>query len=901
MGTARGRIMIEYDENGTRRFSEDMERAQRQSRSARDVFSSTADTMAKGGLIIAGGFALAVKSAADFDKRLSAIKAVSGATNNEMEQLRQKALQLGADTKFSASEAASAMEELVKAGISTKDVLGGAADAAVALAAAGEVDLKTAAELAANAMNAFALSAKDLPRVADLIAGAANASAIDVGEFGQSLKQVGAVAHLAGLSFKDTAVAIAIMGNAGIKGSDAGTSLKTMLQNLVPHSSKAAGLMKELGIITKGAGNRFFDMKGNVKDLAGISQVLQDALAGMSKEEKLAALNTLFGSDAIRGAAILSEQGAKGFNKMADSMTKIKAADVAKTRMDNLSGSIEQLKGSLETAFIQMGSGSQGPLRSLVDGLTKAVNWFTDLSDGTKQWILVATLAVGAFLLVGAAIIKTVLFFQKLAAAIRVIAGLRAVQTVLLNLRGVLFVVNGALRNFVAAMGRAALAGARAAAAGIRQAAVAMGRLALAAGRAALAMARQAARAAAQAALSLGRLALNAARAAASMAVVAARGTALAAANFASTLAAGARSMALMAVNGARAAATMTLMAARVLIVNAAMAAARLATLAWAAAMFLLNAATGPIGLIIIAVIALVAAVVLLWKRSETFRNIVIGIWNAVKSAIVAAVKFVVNFVKNHWQLLIAIILGPMGIIIGLVIKYWRQIRDFITGVVSGVINFVRTHWKAIIAVIAGPLGILIGLIIKYRNQILNVFRRLPGQIIGFFRGAGRWLWNAGRDIIQGLLNGIASMFRKLQGMLNSVTRVIPDWKGPPEKDAKLLTKSGELIMSGLIKGFQNYLPEVRAALRLVTTNMVTSTVAGIPSTYEYLPNGQAYIPQGQGNLLPRGVEMEELATHMANALRKAGLGTVTLDGQVVSQAVSKVQGRTTSYQRRTR
>lgn len=901
MGTARGRIMIEYDDNGVRRFNQDMQNTERRSRSASNVFRDAAGGMAKGGLVIAGGFALAVKSAADFDKRMSAIKAVSGATTGEMEKLRAKALQLGADTKFSASEAASAMEELVKAGVRTEDVLGGAADAAVALAAAGEVDLKTAAELAANAMNAFNLKAADLPRVADLIAGAANASAIDVGEFGQALKQVGAVAHLAGISFQDTAVAIAIMGNAGIKGSDAGTSLKTMLSNLVPHTDRAASLMEELGIITKDGSNQFFDAAGNAKSLADISQVLQTALKGQTKEQKLATLNTLFGSDAIRGAAILADQGSAGFNKMATSMNKIKAADVAKTRMDNLSGSVEQLKGSLETMFIQMGSGSQGPLKSLVDNLTQAVNWFNNLSDGTKQGVLATILAIGAFLLLGSAVIKTVFFFQRLSEAIRIIKGLSAVRTVLFNLRGILFIVNGALRNFVTAMGRAAASAARAAATGIKNAVTAMGRLAVAAGRAATRLAAQAARAAGQAALALGRLAVSAGRAAASMALVALRATAVGAANFATTLANGAKAMGLMAVNAARAAASMLLMAARVVIVNTAMLAARIATIAWAAAMWLLNAATGPIGLIVIAIVALIAVVILAWKHSETFQRIVIGAWNAVKAFISAAVTFIINFVKNHWQLILAILLGPLGIAVGLIIKYWSRIRSFITGAVSTVINFVRNHWKEIIAILGGPLGIAVGLIIKYRNRIISTLRGLPGAVMGFFKNAGKWLYNAGRNIIQGLLNGISSMFNHLRSLLGKVTGLIPDWKGPPSRDKKLLQDTGQLIMSGLVRGMQDFLPEVHAALRIITGNLATET--GIPDVIQFLPNGQPFIPQGTpaGLGLPKGVELEQIATAMANAMRKQGLGAVELDGQVISQVVGRIQGRTTSNQRRTR
>lgn len=975
MGTARGRIVIEYDDNGVRRFGQDMDRTNQRGRSAQSVFQGMSSGMGKAGLGIAAGFGLAVKSAADFEKVLSGIKAVTGASSQDMEQMRQKALQLGADTKFSASEAAQAMEELAKAGVSIPDILNGAADAAVNLAAAGGTDLKTAAELSANAMNQFALSAKDLPQVADLIAGAANASAIDVEEFGLSLKQVGAVAHLTGLNFKDTAVAIAILGNAGIKGSDAGTSLKTMLSNLVPHSGKARDEMKELGIITKKGGNEFFDAAGKARPLAEISQVLQNALKNQTKEQKLATLNTLFGSDAIRAAAILTEQGADGFNKMAGAMTKVKAADVAKTRMDNLSGSVEQLKGSFETMLIKLGSGGQGPLKSLVDSLTKLVNGFNNLSNGTRQTITVIALSTGVFLLLGSAVIKTVLFFQRLAAAMRVLAGLRVVQTVLVNLRGVLFVLGGALRTAAAAMGRAALAGAKLAGSALKSAALAMGRLAAAAGRAALSLLQMAGRALASAVAAMGRLAvsaaragvallvqvakgaaaaaasfarlvISAARAAATMAIVAARAAALAAANFASTLAAGASAMATMAANAARAAVQMTLMAARVIIVNGAMLAARVATLAWAAAMFVLNAATGPIGLIALAVIALIAVIVLIATKTKFFQTVWGAVWGAIQTAFAATV----NFIKAHWQLIIAIILGPLGIILGLVIKHFGAIKSFVSNVISSVVNFVKSHWQLLVAIIGGPIAAAVILVIKYWsqiksfvfnttnavvnfvrtqiNRILAMFRSLgslpgtvsgifnrivssattrlsnlmrtvngiPGKIRSAFSGAGSWLFNAGVNIIQGLINGVQSKISQFTGLLKKLTNMIPNLKGPKRKDLRLLSPAGQHIMEGLLIGIGKKIPALRKLLSGVTTTIVQNGPVMSADTGHLQWQAPPTILQNK-----QLIDWDALSRGLAKELKKAGVGTVELDGKLISNVVNRIQGRNTANQRKTR
>lgn len=353
------------------------------------VFDQLANRLIKIGLTGTAGLTGATTAAAKFEQALSAVQAVSGATEAEMKSISAAALRIGADTSFTATEAASAMEELVKAGVSVKDTLNGAADAAVALAAAGGISLPQAAEIAANAMNNFKLTGENMPYVADLIAGAANASAISVGEFGSSLSQAGAVAAISGLRLDDLAVAIAQMGNAGIKGSDAGTSLKTMLMNLQPTTDKQKEKFEQLGLTVDGASNAFFDAQGNIKSMVEIQGILAEATSGMTRQQKLASLEIMFGSDAIRAAAILADQGAAGYNEMAASMKKVGAADVAATRLDNLAGSIEAMKGSFESAAIAIGTPFLGVIRAVVDAITFAVNIFNRLPAPIKDVIAV--------------------------------------------------------------------------------------------------------------------------------------------------------------------------------------------------------------------------------------------------------------------------------------------------------------------------------------------------------------------------------------------------------------------------------------------------------------------------------------------------------------------------------
>lgn len=447
LGTARGRI--EVDSSGA---EYGIGRATAATKGLADEQGAAADKMIKSGAIMVGGaaaigagFAVAINAAADFEQRISGIAAVSGATEDELESIRKKALQLGADTKFSASESAGAMEELIKAGLTVGDVMNGAADATVNLAAAGEIDLTSAATIAANAMNTFNLAAEDLPKVADLIAGAANASAIDVSEFAQAMQQSGAVANLVGLDFDDLSVAIAAMGNAGIKGSDAGTSLKTFLSNLQPVTKKQTELFAELGLVTADGANQFFTAEGSIKSMSEIAGVLSKSLEGMTDAQKQAALETLFGSDAIRAAAIIADTGAQGFDDLAESMGKVTAAEVAETRMDNLAGSIEQLKGSVETLLIIVGIPLAKALRVWVDRITDVVNWISGLDEGTLSLVttiakMVAVFAgvVGTILIVAGAIQKLRLAFFALNLVMRA-NPVGAVITILLALGAALY------------------------------------------------------------------------------------------------------------------------------------------------------------------------------------------------------------------------------------------------------------------------------------------------------------------------------------------------------------------------------------------------------------------------------------------------------------------------------
>lgn len=379
LGSAYGEILIGTDkaEKDTRSLAETM----------RSVGTGLSLAISTPLIAVAGA---GLKAAAGFEESMNLIQTVGSATAEQMQNVQAQALQLGKDTSFSAGEAAEGFLELTKAGFSIESSMA-AIGGVMNLAAAGNLSVASAAEIASNAINSFGLPASDAVRIADLLAAGANASSVEVTDLSDSLKMSGSVLGGYGQSLDDTTTALALMGNQGIKGSDAGTSLKQMFISLAAPTDKARNLMKNLGI-------SIYDAQGNMLEMPDILQNLQDGFSGMTEEQINAAKATLFGSDGIRAANVLLSEGEAGWNEMSRAVRKGgAAAEVAASRQKGFNGAMEYFKGTMESLLIEV-------LLPFLDTLSGGLRWIADLVALFTQLPRPVQYAALAFLAVLAAI-----------------------------------------------------------------------------------------------------------------------------------------------------------------------------------------------------------------------------------------------------------------------------------------------------------------------------------------------------------------------------------------------------------------------------------------------------------------------------------------------------------------
>lgn len=354
--------------------------------------------------VIGGVGVAAVKTAADFDSAMSQVAAVSGATGKDFDALRNKAREMGAKTKFSATEAAEAMNYMAMAGWKTEDMLSGI-EGIMNLAAASGEDLATTSDIVTDALTAFGLSAKDSGHFADILAAASSNANTNVSMMGETFKYCAPIAGALGFSAEDTAEAIGLMANAGIKSSQAGTALRTIMNNLagdVKISGKAIG---DVTIATTNA-------DGSMRDLSDILADCRSAFGNLTESEKAQAAESLVGKNAMSGFLALMNAGEGDIEKLSSAIENCdgSAEKMAMTMQDNLAGQLTILKSQLQELAISFGDILMPAIRSIVSKLQGFVDKLNGMDEGTKRTIVTIALLVASIgpllIIIGTAISK---------------------------------------------------------------------------------------------------------------------------------------------------------------------------------------------------------------------------------------------------------------------------------------------------------------------------------------------------------------------------------------------------------------------------------------------------------------------------------------------------------------
>lgn len=328
----------------------------------------------------------AAKVGGDFEAQMSRVKAISGATGDTFEQMKQQAIDLGAKTAFSAKESAAGMENLASAGFSAQEIMK-AMPGLLDLAAVSGGDVALASENTATALRGFGLEASEAGHVADVFARAAADTNAEVGDMGEALKYVAPVANSMGISLEETAAAIGIMSDAGIKGSQAGTTLRGALSRLARPTKAMQDTMDNLGV-------SFYDADGKMKPLKTQVELLKKAFEGLTPEQQQNALVTLYGQESLSGMMALIDKGPDSLGKLTKSLKDSDGAadDMARTMQDNMNSSIEQMFGAFESAAIVIQKILAPSIKKVADAISGLVEKFVSAPESTQRLVV----AIGA-------------------------------------------------------------------------------------------------------------------------------------------------------------------------------------------------------------------------------------------------------------------------------------------------------------------------------------------------------------------------------------------------------------------------------------------------------------------------------------------------------------------------
>jgi len=326
---------------------------------------------------IAGIGLSAIMTGANFEKGMNRVKALTGTTGGDFDALTQQAKDLGSSTAFSATQASDAMGFLAMAGFKSNDILG-AMPGVLNLAAAAQMDLGEAADITSNILTGFGKDVSELGQVNDVLVKAMTSANVDLTQLGEAMKYVGPVASSAGMDFENTAAAIALMGNAGIQGSMAGTSLRGAMTRLLKPSDDAAETMKKLGL-------NVLDSEGNLKSFTEITQQLEDA--NISTGDAM----TIFGQRAGPAMMALVSQGSGALDDMTQSLKDSggTAESIASVQMEGMSGAVVEMKSAFEGLMISISEDILPIFTALIDKITPILQKFSSMPGPVKAIVVV--------------------------------------------------------------------------------------------------------------------------------------------------------------------------------------------------------------------------------------------------------------------------------------------------------------------------------------------------------------------------------------------------------------------------------------------------------------------------------------------------------------------------------
>ena len=718
--------------------------------------------------VVTGLGTAAVKTAADFDSAMSRVAAVSGATGSDFDSLRDKAREMGAKTKFSATEAADAMNYMAMAGWKTEDMLSGIEGVMYLAAASGE-DLATTSDIVTDALTAFGLTAADSGHFADVLAAASSNANTNVSMMGETFKYCAPVAGALGFSVEDTAEAIGLMGNAGIKASQAGTSMRSIMTNLTGDVKLSGAAIGDVTIATTNA-------DGSMRSLSAILADCRVAFAGMTEAEKANNAEALVGKNAMSGFLALMNAAPEDIAKVSGAVNNCKdaAKNMADTMQDNLEGQLTILKSQLQEMAISFGDLLMPAVRSIVSELQGMVNVLNAMPDGVKRVIMIVALLAAALGPVLIIIGKT-------------LSAIGTIMTWAPKLAGAISAVKGAFAALSATMMANPIAIVIAAIAALVAAFIYLWNTNEEFRQFWIRLWNEIKEVAVQVWTAVSQFLVSAWNGIRNTAVAVWNGIR----DFFSGLWAGIKTL--------------------------------FTTVVTAISTFLVGAWNGIRATVMAVWNAISAFLGSVWNGIKSvITNVVNGIrtflqsaWNGIKTTITTVMNAIRTVISTVWNGIRTIISTVLNGIRGTVNSVWNGIRNTISSVVNGIKNAVSSAFNAMWSGIRSTI-----------SGIYNTIRDGLGNAVNYITGLASAGWRWGADIINGIVNGIRSCIGAVANAVTDVSNTIRSHLHFSVPDEGPLTDFESWMpdfMSGLAEGIEKSRGMVKAAVNSVAADMVIS------------------------------------------------------------------------------